>query len=107
VFAKRGEHVCVNNLGGISNVTALDWTRRTAKEPRVLAFDTGPANVLLDMAVRRYSRGKLACDEGGAWACRGRAHVPTLERWIAHEFLHKPPPKSTGCAVLCGQMTEP
>src|SRR4051812_11827604 len=41
VFAERGKHVCVNNLGGISNVTSIDWRDRSRK-PRVRAFDTGP-----------------------------------------------------------------
>jgi len=96
VFASRGEHVCVNNLGGISNVTSLDWRRRAAKQPRVLAFDTGPANVLLDMAVRHYTRGRESFDKDGAWAKRGRAHLPLLKAWLAHKFFHRAPPKSTG-----------
>lgn len=95
-FARRGEHVCVNNLGGISNVTSLDWIRRGAKEPRVLAFDTGPANVLLDMTVRHFSSGKQSFDKDGEWARRGRAHLPLLQKWLRHGFIHQPPPKSTG-----------
>jgi anhydro-N-acetylmuramic acid kinase len=94
VFGLRGQHVCVNNLGGISNVTSIDW--RHGKEARVLAFDTGPANVLLDLAMRELSRGKLCCDHGGAWAARGRAHEPLLREWLKHPFFRRKPPKSTG-----------
>ncbi len=100
VFAKRGEHVCVNNLGGISNVTSLDWRRQTMKQPRVLAFDTGPANVLLDMAVRHYTGGKLTFDENGAWARRGRPCAELARQWLAHDFFQRPPPKSTGREVF-------
>ncbi len=94
VFARRGRHVCVNNLGGISNVTSLNW--HAGKEPAVRAFDTGPANVLIDLAVRELTRGRLVCDRNGAWAARGRVHEPLLRHWLRHSFLSRRPPKSTG-----------
>ena len=94
VFARRGEHVCVNNLGGISNVTSLDGLR--GREPRILAFDTGPANVLIDLAMREFTRGELSCDKDGAWAARGWVHETVLARWLAHPFFRAKPPKSTG-----------
>ena len=81
VFGERGKHVCVNNLGGISNVTSLDWkvagrrARTGARHPAqasVLAFDTGPANMLIDFAMRHFSGGKKHFDRGGAWAARGK-----------------------------------
>jgi len=94
VFGRRGRHVCVNNLGGISNVTSIDWRR--GQEPRLLAFDTGPANVLLDLAARKFSRDKLSCDHDGAWAAQGRPHEPLLREWLRHPFFRRKPPKSTG-----------
>ncbi len=94
VFAKRGEHVCINNLGGISNVTSLNW--REGKQPRIMAFDTGPANVLIDLAMRHFTRGKQSHDHNGAWARMGKVHEHLLSRWLLHSFFRKPPPKSTG-----------
>jgi anhydro-N-acetylmuramic acid kinase len=94
VFSKIGDHVCVNNLGGISNVTSLDWRRGSA--PRVIAFDTGPGNVLLDLAMRHLTRGRKRCDTDGTWAEQGRFHEPLLARWLSHEYFLLPPPKSTG-----------
>lgn len=94
VFARLGAHVCVNNLGGISNVTSLDWRR--GREPRVLAFDTGPANVLLDLAMREFTGGRQTHDHGGAWARRGAVHEALLRRWLAHPYFRAAPPKSTG-----------
>jgi anhydro-N-acetylmuramic acid kinase len=94
VFARRGEHVCVNNLGGISNVTSLDW--KHGKQPRILAFDTGPANVLIDFAMRELTRGEQSCDKGGAWAARGHVDERLIAHWLAHPFFRAKPPKSTG-----------
>lgn len=94
VFGRRGRHVCVNNLGGISNVTSIDW-RRGAR-PKVLAFDTGPANVLLDLAVRHFTGGRRSFDHDGAWAARGRVGEALVTGWLKHPFFSAPPPKSTG-----------
>jgi anhydro-N-acetylmuramic acid kinase len=94
VFAERGAHVCVNNLGGISNVTSLDW--RQGARPRVLAFDTGPANMLMDLAMARLTRGRRLCDRDGVWGRRGTPHEKLMARWLEHPFFREKPPKSTG-----------
>ncbi|MCW5557612.1 MAG: anhydro-N-acetylmuramic acid kinase [Verrucomicrobiae bacterium] len=95
-FAQRGQFVAVQNLGGIANVTALDWTDRAAAEPRVLSFDTGPGNVLMDLAMRELSGGRLAFDRDGRWAARGRVDAALVDRWLRHPYFRRPPPKSTG-----------
>ena len=94
VFARKGRHVAVNNLGGISNVTSLDW--RLNQEPAVLSFDTGPANLLIDLAVQRFTRGKSGFDRGGRLARRGAIDHRAVERWLKHPFFRQSPPKSTG-----------
>jgi anhydro-N-acetylmuramic acid kinase len=96
IFAQPGRHVCVNNLGGISNVTSMDWTRLRDRRPRMLAFDTGPANLILDRAAWVLSRGKRSCDRHGEWALRGRVREDLVARWLNHPFFRKTPPKSTG-----------
>jgi anhydro-N-acetylmuramic acid kinase len=93
-FGKPGSHVCVNNLGGISNVTSIDW--RDARKPKLFAFDTGPANVLIDLAMRRFTSGRRGFDWNGGWAARGAPQQQMLERWLEHPFFRAPPPKSTG-----------
>jgi anhydro-N-acetylmuramic acid kinase len=98
VFARRGRHVCVNNLGGISNVTSLDW--RQGPRPAVLAFDTGPANVLLDLAMRTLTGGRLRMDKDGRWAARGQPSETLVDRWLEHEYFRRKPPKSTGREVF-------
>jgi anhydro-N-acetylmuramic acid kinase len=95
VFAERGRHVCFNNLGGISNVTSIDWADRRAK-PKVMAFDTGPANILINLAMRTFTKGKLEMDKNGRWAQRGELHEDLINRWLADPFFRQKPPKSTG-----------
>lgn len=94
VFAEKGRHICVNNLGGISNVTSLDNSIRG--NPRLLAFDTGPANVLIDLAMRHLTRGAKNFDLNGRWAARGTTAEPILKRWLRHRYFFRKPPKSTG-----------
>jgi anhydro-N-acetylmuramic acid kinase len=94
VFGERRRHVCVNNLGGISNVTSIDW--RHGDKARIAAFDTGPANVLMDLAIRHFTGGRRHFDRDGAWAAGGRVHEPLLREWLKHPFFHQKPPKSTG-----------
>ena len=95
VFAKRGEHVCVNNLGGISNVTSLDWTN-SRSEPKIRAFDTGPANMLIDFAMRHFTNGKREFDENGSFAAKGKVSETHLKKWLKHPYFSEEPPKSTG-----------
>lgn len=92
VFARKGQHIAVNNLGGISNVTSLDW--RTGLEPRILAFDTGPANILLDMASGHFFQQDF--DQDGAIARSGTINEDVWIQLSKHPFFAKKPPKSTG-----------
>ena len=94
VFGKKGRFVCVNNLGGISNVTALDW--RDRDEPKLLAFDTGPANMPIDLASHRLSSGRHRLDRGGRLASRGKVHEPSVRLWLRDPYFRRHPPKSTG-----------
>lgn len=79
------------NIGGIANVTAIP---AGAGLERVVAFDTGPGNVLMDLAVRRFTQGKAAYDASGAWAAAGSVVEPLLRWLLEHPFLKAPPPKS-------------
>ncbi|MFN0066552.1 MAG: anhydro-N-acetylmuramic acid kinase [Limisphaerales bacterium] len=95
-FARRDRLVAVQNLGGIGNVTSLDWRDRRRSAPAVLAFDTGPANLPLDLAAAHVSGGRLACDRDGRLALSGRADARLVARWLRDPFIRRPPPKSTG-----------
>jgi len=81
------------NIGGIANLTVLP---AKAKVNDVLAFDTGPGNMLIDGAIRHFSGGALNYDRNGEWARQGRVDKKLLRWLMSHPFLHQPPPKSTG-----------
>lgn len=79
------------NLGGIANVTVVG----APGEP-VTAFDTGPANCLLDAAAHRISGGRLGSDLDGRLARAGTVRGDLLERLLAEPYYRLAPPKSTG-----------
>jgi len=83
----------VVNLGGISNVT---FVPRGGAEGAVAAFDTGPANMVLDGLVVRLTNGRLPMDRDGKLALKGKVETRLLSKLLAHPFLSKRPPKSTG-----------
>jgi anhydro-N-acetylmuramic acid kinase len=62
----------------------------------VLAFDTGPANALLDAVARAASNGVEHCDVDGAGAARGRVDDALLDRLLAEPYYAAVPPKTTG-----------
>lgn len=83
----------VVNIGGISNLTYL---KPGGGRETLLAFDSGPGNMLLDGIVRERTRGRLSMDAHGRLAGRGRLCRPLLSRLMAHPYLRRRPPKTTG-----------
>ena len=78
--------LAVLNLGGVGNVTWL------GAGGRIVAFDTGPGNALLDdLAGLRTG---VPCDLDGRLAAAGRVDRACLEALLAHPFFDAPPPKS-------------
>ncbi len=81
------------NLGGIANITVLP---RAAKPQEVFAFDTGPANMLIDALVSRFTRGRQRYDKDAHFAMRGRSLPALLDELLRDPYLKVAPPKSTG-----------
>ncbi len=90
------EHRCVQNIGGIGNVTYLPPQSQADWEAKVWGWDTGPGNSLLDLAVTQLSQGELTFDRDGAWAATGTVCQPLVQTWLEQEYFRAPPPKSTG-----------
>src|SRR5229473_6253484 len=81
------------NLGGIANITVLP---RAAKPEQVFAFDTGPANMLIDALVVRFTRGRQRFDKNAQLAAQGRSNPALLDELLRDPYLKVAPPKSTG-----------
>ena len=82
------------NLGGIANITSLP-SRRGSGNP-IIAFDTGPGNMLIDAGARWISKGKRGFDPNGEMAGNGQAVESLVEKVCQDPWLHRAPPKSTG-----------
>lgn len=88
LFAHVPRPAAILNLGGLGNLTLL------GSGGGLLAFDTGPANALLDGLARRLLDAEMDAD--GASAARGRADPALVAELLRHPFLRRAPPKSTG-----------
>jgi|SRR5690554_2684453 anhydro-N-acetylmuramic acid kinase len=90
-FAADGETRGLLNIGGISNITVLPGT---ASADDVLAFDTGPGNMLIDTLSRRFYGQPY--DSHGEHAAKGVVHADLLASLLLDPYLVREPPKSTG-----------
>ena len=88
VFHDSRRSRVVVNIGGIANLTCLP-ARGT-----VTGFDCGPGNCLLDAWIR--SKRRKPYDARGAWAASGRIIPSLLRKLLAHPYIRRRPPKSTG-----------
>jgi anhydro-N-acetylmuramic acid kinase len=89
---ETGRPVAALNLGGIANITVVGSHTGTA----VLAYDTGPANALLDLAAVRVTGGARHADFDGRLALAGTVRPDLLDRLLADPYFAAAPPKSTG-----------
>lgn len=95
LLAHPHETRCIQNIGGIGNVTYIparsgDWLSQ------IRGWDTGPGNSLLDLAVTQLSDGTKNYDENGKWAASGNICQALVDKWMRHPYFQAPPPKSTG-----------
>jgi anhydro-N-acetylmuramic acid kinase len=81
------------NIGGIANFTVIP---AAAKPSQVVAFDTGPGNMLIDALVSHFTRGRQRFDKDARLARAGRAIPAILNDLMRDPYLREAPPKSTG-----------
>jgi anhydro-N-acetylmuramic acid kinase len=81
----------LQNLGGIGNLTALP---ANARPSQVLAFDTGPANMIIDQLMQQLFDKPF--DRGGKTAARGKVIEPVVSARLREPFFAARPPKSAG-----------
>ena len=76
----------VINLGGVGNVTLI------GARGDIEAFDTGPANGMIDLLVQARSGARYDAD--GALARAGRVDEAILAAYLAHPYFSRSGPKS-------------
>ncbi len=89
LYAHPTHNRILQNLGGIANLTALP-----AASTAVLAFDSGPANCLIDAAMQQLFGRRF--DRDGKTAARGTVLKPVLDQALQHPYFAAPAPKSCG-----------
>ncbi|NIR48525.1 anhydro-N-acetylmuramic acid kinase [candidate division KSB1 bacterium] len=79
------------NIGGIANLTVV---RQNCRLEDVVAFDTGPGNMLIDALMMKLF--DQSYDDDGKVAQSGSVSQKLLEAGLRHPYFEQPPPKSTG-----------
>lgn len=88
LFGDPQKTIGVHNIGGIANTTILK------KGEIVLAYDTGPGNMIIDALCEHYYGAN--CDLDGKYAAKGKINNPLLAQWLEMPFFKIKGPKSTG-----------
>ena len=88
IFKDDKQSRVILNLGGIANITLLDPNRPEA------AFDTGPANILMDYWVSKHKNKPY--DHSGEWASSESVNKSLLKIFREENYFNLPQPKSTG-----------
>ena len=81
----------IANIGGMANLTYLP---PPGSEARVIGFDCGPGNVLMDAWVEAHTGERF--DRDGGFAALGTVNDALLHQLLSHDFFNGPPPKSCG-----------
>jgi anhydro-N-acetylmuramic acid kinase len=90
-FRSKTKNRIALNIGGIANLTVLP---KECRPDEVLAFDTGPGNMIVDGLMQRFYGRRF--DRDGTTANEGAVNLRLLQWMMKHPFLRKRPPKSTG-----------
>ncbi len=88
VLRQQGKNNVVVNLGGIANITVL------ADNQKTIGFDTGPANSLMDLWIKKIKG--MSHDNNGEWAASGSVDSVLLNQMLKDPYFSMQAPKSTG-----------
>ena len=102
LFFKNDEkNVVLQNIGGIGNLTYL---KKKCDVNDVLAFDTGPGNVIIDYFMNKYYG--MPFDDEGKVAESGMVIKPIIDYLMNQEYIKQRPPKSTGREMYSSEYLE-
>jgi anhydro-N-acetylmuramic acid kinase len=103
LFGDGKKNRALQNIGGIANVT---WLPAGGGIEDILAFDTGPGNMIIDRVVSLMTDGKKTFDESGRIAAMGCINHPLLDSLMKNPYFKCRPPKSTGRELFGTQFTD-
>ena len=86
IFSNINKAVSVVNIGGMANITVID--------EKLIGYDTGCGNVLLDLWISEHQGNTY--DKDGEWARSGSVDYGLLDSMMSDEYFEEPYPKSTG-----------
>lgn len=101
LFSQKHRTIAMHNLGGISNLTILPKGQDITK---VVAFDTGPANMMIDYAMKKLFHESF--DQDGKHAKKGKLIQPLYQSLMKHPYLKLSYPKSTGRELFGDEYTK-
>ena len=93
LFARGHTDRAALNIGGIANITLLP---AGVIPEKVIAFDTGPGNMVIDQLMRQMTNGRQQFDRHGTVARKGKLHQRLLNAMLGDPYFQMAPPKSTG-----------
>jgi len=91
LFAHRTRTRVLQNIGGIGNLTVIP---AAAPQNEIIAFDTGPGNMIIDVLMQQLF--DKPYDRSGRIAATGKILTPVLDAALKDKFFRQPPPKSAG-----------
>lgn len=100
LFRDAAENRVLVHLGSVARVVYLPAGGRASD---VLGFDAGPCGLWLDGLVRHLTGARESMDPGGKHAVQGRCLETLLERWLAHPYWQRRPPKSLPRSAFGGE----
>ncbi len=103
LFQDKRKTRALQNIGGIANVTYLP---AAGKVGDILAFDTGPGNMIIDRVTHLVTRGRKTYDAGGKMAAKGKINHDLLKRLLTHPYFDRKPPKTTGREMFGVQFSD-
>lgn len=93
IYSRKSKAIALQNIGGIGNITFLPEDNCM---DHIIAFDTGPGNMIIDALVSIYTGGVRNFDDGGALAGSGAVHTELLNWLLQDPYLYRSAPKTTG-----------
>jgi anhydro-N-acetylmuramic acid kinase len=91
LFANALRGRVLQNIGGIANLTAIP---AGAGANAVIAFDTGPGNMVIDALALKLLQKPF--DRNGAQAAQGKVLLPVLAEELRHSYFRLKPPRTAG-----------